>query len=73
MLDYDYGKETSLNLTKTISRKEATAIAIKEVPSATPIHWELIDDNDLPIWKINLVKDGQKHEIKINAQNKEII
>ncbi|EEJ71464.1 PepSY domain-containing protein [Lactobacillus ultunensis] len=73
VLDYDYEKETSLNLNKTISRQEATAVALKEIPNATPISWELLDDNDLPIWKINLVKDGQKHEVKINAQNKEII
>lgn len=73
VLDYDYEKETSLNLNKTIFRQEATAVALKEIPNATPISWELLDDNDLPIWKINLVKDGQKHEVKINAQNKEII
>lgn len=73
VLDYDYEKETSLNFNKTISRKEATTIAQKEFPGTVPIHWELLDDNDLPIWKITLVKDGQKHEVKINAQNKEII
>src|SRR5574344_1925197 len=39
VLDYNYDKESSLNLKKTISRKEATSIALREVPGATPLSW----------------------------------
>lgn len=73
VLDYDYDKESSLNLKKTISRKEATSIALREVPGATPLSWELEDDNDQAIWKINLVENSQKRVVKINAVTKHVM
>ncbi|MGN1272386.1 MAG: PepSY domain-containing protein [Lactobacillus sp.] len=73
VLDYDYEKESSLNLDKTISRKVATSIALKEVPGATPISWELEDVNDQAIWKIDLVENGHKRIVKINAETKDIM
>lgn len=73
VLDYNYEKGTSLNLKKTISRHEATEIALKEVNNSTPISWELADDNDQEIWKVVLIHSGHKHTVKINAQTKEVI
>ena len=73
VLDYNYDKESSLNLKKTISRKEATSIALREVPGATPLSWELKDDNDQAIWKINLVENSQKCVVKINAVTKHVM
>ena len=73
VLDYNYDKESSLNLKKTISRKEATSIALREVPGATPLSWELKDDNDQAIWKINLVENSQKRVVKINAVTKHVM
>lgn len=73
VLDYDYDKESSLNLNKTISRKEATSIALREVPGATPLSWKLEDDNDQAIWKINLVENSQKRVVKINAVTKHVM
>lgn len=73
VLDYDYDKESSLNLKKTISRKKATSIALREVPGATPLSWELEDDNDQAIWKINLIENNQKRIVKINAETKQVI
>lgn len=68
VLNYDFDKETYLNLDKTISRKKATAIATKEFSNGTPISWELEDINEQAIWKIILIRDEQKREIKINAE-----
>lgn len=73
VLNYDFDKETYLNLNKTISRKEATEIATKEFRNSIPISWELEDVNDQAIWKIILIRDEQKCEIKINAETKELI
>lgn len=73
VLNYDFDKETYLNLNKTISRKEATEIATKEFRNSIPISWELEDVNDQAIWKIILIRDEQKREIKINAETKELI
>ena len=73
VLNYDSDKETYLNLNKTISRKEATEIATKEFRNSIPISWELEDVNDQAIWKIILIRDEQKREIKINAETKELI
>ena len=46
VLDYDYEKDASLNLKKTISRQEANEVALKEFSGRTPISWELTDDNN---------------------------
>ncbi|KRM03888.1 PepSY domain-containing protein [Lactobacillus kitasatonis] len=73
VLNYDFDKETYLNLNKTISLKEATEIATKEFRNSIPISWELEDVNDQAIWKIILIRDEQKREIKINAETKELI
>ncbi|PXZ19114.1 hypothetical protein FEZ38_08960 [Lactobacillus helveticus] len=73
LLDYDYTKEEALNLKKTISRQEANEIAIKELRGATPILWELSDENGKAIWKINLIYQNQKRQLKIDALNKNII
>lgn len=73
VLNYDFDKETYLNLNKTISRKEATEIVTKEFRNSIPISWELEDVNDQAIWKIILIRDEQKREIKINAETKELI
>lgn len=73
VLDYDYEKEEYLNLNKTISRQEATTVALQELHGAIPIFWELTDENGKAIWKINLIYNDQKREIKIDAFNKNII
>lgn len=73
VLDYDYEKSASLDLNKTISRKEATTTALKEYKNATPIYWELEEDNDQSLWKIYLVHDSHKYTVKIDAKNKNII
>lgn len=73
LLDYDYTKEEALNLKKTISRQEANAVALRELRGATPILWELTDEDGKAIWKINLIYNNQKRELKIDALNKNII
>lgn len=73
LLDYDYNKEEALNLKKTISRQEANVVALRELRGATPIFWELTDEDGKAIWKINLIYNNQKRELKIDALNKNII
>lgn len=73
LLDYDYNKEEVLNLKKTISRQEANVVALRELRGATPIFWELTDEDGKAIWKINLIYNNQKRELKIDALNKNII
>lgn len=73
ILDYDYEKEDALNLKKTISRQEADTIALRELRGATPILWELTDENGKAIWKITLIYNNQKRELKIDALDKNII
>lgn len=73
ILDYDYVKEEALNLKKTISRQEANEIALRDLRGATTILWELTDENGKAIWKINLIYQNQKRELKIDALNKNII
>lgn len=73
LLDYDYNKEEALNLKKTISRQEANAVALRELRGATPVLWELTDEDGKAIWKINLIYNNQKRELKIDALNKNII
>lgn len=74
VLDYEYDdKGNYLSLDKLISRKEANDIALKEFSNGIPISWELEEVNDQPIWKIILIRDEQKREIKINAETKEVI
>ena len=73
LLDYDYNKEEALNLKKTISRQEANVVALRELRGATPILWELTDEDGKAIWKINLIYNNQKRELKIDALNKNII
>ncbi|NRO56832.1 hypothetical protein IMAU60066_01241 [Lactobacillus helveticus] len=73
ILDYDYVKEEALNLKKTISRQEANDIALRDLRGATTILWELTDENSKAIWKINLIYQNQKRELKIDALNKNII
>ncbi|WP_308556540.1 PepSY domain-containing protein [uncultured Lactobacillus sp.] len=73
VLDYDYEKDSSLNLKRTISRKSATSLALKEVPGATPLSWELEDVDDQAIWKIDLAENGHKRIVKINAETKDIM
>lgn len=73
LLDYDYNKEEALELKKTISRQEANAVALRELRGATPILWELTDEDSKAIWKINLIYNNQKRELKIDALNKNII
>lgn len=73
VLEYDYEKESSLNLKRTISRKTATSIALKEVPNATPISWELEDVNNQAVWKVDLVENSYKRTVKINAETKDIM
>ena len=38
-----------------------------------PILWELTDEDGKAIWKINLIYNNQKRELKIDALNKNII
>ena len=73
LLDYDYTKEEALNLKKTISRQEANAVALRELRGSTSVLWELIDEDGKAIWKINLIYNNQKRELKIDALNKNII
>lgn len=73
VLNYDFDKESYLNLNKTISRSEASKIATKEFNNETPISWKLEDVNDQAIWKIVLIRNEQKREIKINAETKELL
>lgn len=73
IFDYDYDEETALNLNKTISRSRANKIANQEIGGGTPIFWELTDDNDRAIWKVNLVQHGQKRTVKIDARNGDVI
>ena len=73
LLDYDYNKEEALNLKKTISRQEANVVALRELRGGTPILWELTDEDGKAIWKINLIYNNQKRELKIDALNKNII
>ena len=73
LLDYDYNKEEVLNLKKTISRQEANAVALRELHGSTPVLWELTDEDGKAIWKINLIYNNQKRELKIDALNKNII
>lgn len=73
ILDYDYVKEEALNLKKTISRHEANEITLRDLRGATTILWELTDENGKAIWKINLIYQNQKRELKIDALNKNII
>ena len=60
-------------MNKTISRSEASEIATKEFNNETPISWKLEDVNDQAIWKIVLIRNEQKREIKINAETKELL
>ncbi|WP_217270229.1 PepSY domain-containing protein, partial [Lactobacillus helveticus] len=48
-------------------------IALRDLRGATTILWELTDENGKAIWKINLIYQNQKRELKIDALNKNII
>ena len=64
----------ALNLSKTISREEASQIAEKAAKKGTSIEWTLEQTNkNKAIWNVK-VKDGQtEKEVTINARSKKVL
>lgn len=64
-----------LNLSKTISRKEATKIAEKQFTGSTAREWHLYYDSnkEKTLWNIKLADQQETHNITIDAITKQII
>lgn len=72
-LGQDEQKGNELDLSQLISRKQATRIAEKEVKGSHAQEWTLENDNGTPTWEVKVVKNGQSTDVKINAQNKQVL
>lgn len=72
-LDLDDRLQKSLDLDKTISRKEASEIAEKEVKNSVAKEWNLKMEDGKAIWEVTVESGSAKHEIEIDASSKKII
>lgn len=72
-LDQDEQKSNDLDLSQLISRKQATKIAEKQVKGSHAKEWVLENEDGTPTWKVTVHKDGQSTDVKINAQNKQVL
>lgn len=71
-LDRNDHKE-ALNLNKLISRKEANKLAEKAAKKGHGQSWTLETDNGTATWEVEVVDGNQSTDVKINAQNKDVI
>lgn len=72
-LDLDDRLQKSLDLDKTISRKEASEIAEKEVKNSVAKEWNLKMEDGKAIWEVTVESGSAKHEIEIDASSKKVI
>ena len=72
-LDLDDRLQKSLDLDKTISRKEASEIAEKEVKNSVAKEWNLKSEDGKAIWEVTVESGSAKHEIEIDARSKKVI
>lgn len=72
-LDQDEQKGSDLDLSQLISRKQANKIAEKQVKGSHATEWVLENENGTPTWEVKVVKGGQSTDVKINAQNKQVL
>ena len=73
ILDLDDRNQSALDLSKTISRNEASKIAENHVSNSTATEWKLEQDHNTAYWEVTVNDGNHTHEIKINAQNKKVI
>lgn len=72
-LDLDERLQKGLDLDKTISRKQASDIAEKEVKNSTAKEWTLKMDKDKAIWDVTVESGTSKHEVEIDAISKKVV
>ncbi|CCI81671.1 PepSY domain-containing protein [Lactobacillus hominis] len=72
-LDLDERLQKGLDLDKTISRKQASDIAEKEVKNSTAKEWTLKMNKDKAIWDVTVESGTSKHEVEIDAISKKVI
>lgn len=65
--------DTALDLSKLISRKQATKIAEKAAKSGKAHDWTLSYDDGNPVWEIEVGKGHKQHDVKVNADTKKVI
>lgn len=70
-LDKD-DKNVALNLSKVISRSEATEIA-KKSASGTAVEWTLETENGKAVWSVELVNGSNRSEVEIDAESKKVL
>ncbi|WP_295729460.1 PepSY domain-containing protein [uncultured Limosilactobacillus sp.] len=69
----DDDQDTALDLSKLITRKQATKIAEKAAKSGKATSWDLSYENGTPVWEIEVSHGHQQHDVKINADNQKVI
>ena len=72
-LDLDEHLQKGLDLDKTISRKEASEIAEKEVKNSVAKEWDLKMEDGKAIWEVTVESGSTKHEVEIDASSKKVI
>lgn len=56
-----------------IGRDQARTIALGQVPGANVIKIEFDQDDGVPVYEVELIKDGYEYEIRIHAKTGEIL
>lgn len=72
-LELDEHLQKGLDLDKTISRKEASEIAEKEVKNSVAKEWDLKMEDGKAIWDVTVESGSTKHEVEIDANSKKVI
>ena len=66
-------QNTALDLSKLISRKKATKAAEKAAKKGQAQEWTLESENGQAIWEITVVNGRQKVDVKVNANNGNVL
>ena len=66
-------QNTALDLSKLISRKKATTAAEKAAKKGQAQEWTLESENGQAIWEITVVNGRQKVDVKVNANNGNVL
>lgn len=65
-------KNVALDLTKLISRDEATEIA-KKSASGTAVEWSLETEDGKAVWSVELVDGSNRSKVEIDAESKKVL
>lgn len=69
----DNENNTALDLSKTITRKQANKIAEKAAKKGQGQSWTLETDNGKAVWDVEVVNGHKTTEVKVNAIDKSVI